>query len=508
SVLLGNGTGGFGTATNFTVGSRPYSVTVGDFNGDGKLDLAAANLFSDNVSVLLNSNSATLTIAEPVAPVISLSGVSSDSISYTENSAATVLDSDATVSDTDSPNFNTGNLTVRFASEGTADDRLSIRNQGIGVTEINLDGREIYYGSTKIGDFNGSIGTESLVINLNSDATVAATQALVRNITFANTSRNPATLDRTVEIVLTDDTGTKSATVTKTVQVAPINDAPSVGNTLVLYDGNTGKKPEESGAAINAPWFAYQTIPQLGTATTSATSATTNLITNNTAYAGYTNYGTSGTSLTSNPLNSLFPTLDRNSGFVVSFGLQVNSQTLAATANKNNDGKTDRAGFSVIVLDQDKKGIELGFLTDQIFAQDDGTTQKDPSLEPDTSGNSFKTLFTQAERVNFNTTTTVVNYDLAILGDNYTLLADGVAKLTGKVRDYTAATIPSPIPDVYEKPNFLFFGDDTPSAGTNSNLAFVKVTTSGDIPDQTIDQDTTTAEIPFSMGDLETAASN
>ncbi len=45
SVLLGTGTGSFGTATNFTVGSFPYSVTVGDFNGDGKSDLAVANFF-------------------------------------------------------------------------------------------------------------------------------------------------------------------------------------------------------------------------------------------------------------------------------------------------------------------------------------------------------------------------------------------------------------------------------------------------------------------------------
>ncbi|WP_418006552.1 DUF4347 domain-containing protein, partial [Nostoc piscinale] len=55
SVLLGNGTGGFGTATNFTVGTTAQSVTVGDFNGDGKLDLAVANYNSNNVSVLLSN---------------------------------------------------------------------------------------------------------------------------------------------------------------------------------------------------------------------------------------------------------------------------------------------------------------------------------------------------------------------------------------------------------------------------------------------------------------------
>jgi Domain of unknown function (DUF4347)/FG-GAP-like repeat len=55
SILLGNGTGGFGTATKFAAGDRPYDVTVGDFNGDGKLDLAATNISSSSVSVLLGN---------------------------------------------------------------------------------------------------------------------------------------------------------------------------------------------------------------------------------------------------------------------------------------------------------------------------------------------------------------------------------------------------------------------------------------------------------------------
>ena len=43
SILLGTGTGSlFGTATNFGVGISPFSVAVGDFNGDTVLDLAVA----------------------------------------------------------------------------------------------------------------------------------------------------------------------------------------------------------------------------------------------------------------------------------------------------------------------------------------------------------------------------------------------------------------------------------------------------------------------------------
>src|SRR2546428_586060 len=56
SVLLGNGDGSFQTARNFPTGSLPRSVAVGDFNGDGHLDLAVANnTVPGTVSVLLGN---------------------------------------------------------------------------------------------------------------------------------------------------------------------------------------------------------------------------------------------------------------------------------------------------------------------------------------------------------------------------------------------------------------------------------------------------------------------
>jgi hypothetical protein len=55
SVLLGNGDGSFQAARTFGAGRSPSSVAVGDFNGDGALDVAVANFLSDNVSVLINN---------------------------------------------------------------------------------------------------------------------------------------------------------------------------------------------------------------------------------------------------------------------------------------------------------------------------------------------------------------------------------------------------------------------------------------------------------------------
>ena len=68
SVLLntttpGSTTPSFTTGQDFAVGSVPYSVSIGDLNGDGKPDLVVANLRSDTVSVLLNTSSLTPTVS-------------------------------------------------------------------------------------------------------------------------------------------------------------------------------------------------------------------------------------------------------------------------------------------------------------------------------------------------------------------------------------------------------------------------------------------------------------
>jgi hypothetical protein len=68
SILLGNGNGTFQAAINYAAGTNPNGVAVGDFNGDGKLDLAVADRGSSNfvlgsVSILLGNGDGTFKAA-------------------------------------------------------------------------------------------------------------------------------------------------------------------------------------------------------------------------------------------------------------------------------------------------------------------------------------------------------------------------------------------------------------------------------------------------------------
>ncbi|AFZ19290.1 DUF4347 domain-containing protein [Allocoleopsis franciscana] len=242
---------------------------------------------------------------------------------------------------------------------------------------------------------------------------------------------------------------------------------------LALYNGTLGTLPQEQGFLAFAdllPNTAAQTLVAGGVTLNTAPQAAFGR-----RYAGYSNYSTAGT-----PANATFPILDRTTGFSISFNVAITEE---------NSVSPDRAGFSFIAISNDLQGIEFGFNNNLIFAQQDNL------------------LFTRGENIAFNTTQ-ATNYTVRVLGNNYTLLANGTQILTGELRNYTAfnpATSQPPLPiDPYELPNYLFFGDSTDQAEAITTISSIAVnrTPNNSTNDTYTIEANTPLNVPINLGVL------
>jgi len=211
---------------------------------------------------------------------------------------------------------------------------------------------------------------------------------------------------------------------------------PANATIISLYDG--------AGLPAAQPWLNYadNSVLSSGFVSQSSIAGGVRLLTDATVKAGYSNYTPAQTLK-----NAAFPTLDRNNGFELSFRAALQGET-----HSNNN----RAGFSVTLLSSDLYGIELGFWSSQIWAQTDTP------------------LFQHAESANVSTTA-AENYQLRVLGNQYSLLQSGTTVLSGSLRNYSAFSGPV---NPYALNNFLFFGDNTSSASADLILGPVSLQTS------------------------------
>jgi hypothetical protein len=207
-------------AKGINVDSSGNVYTTGTFYGTADFDpgVSTVNLMAGGTN---NSFISKLSQVPNLAPTLTVSAMTLD---YTENDLATVIDPTATVTDSDSTDFDMGTLTVSYSANGSADDRLAIRDQGTGTEQIGIAGSTVTYGGTTIGTFTGGTGTTALVITFNTSATAIAVTALLQNLTYANVSDTPSTAARTLQFLMTDGDGGTSSAATKTIHVTAVND--------------------------------------------------------------------------------------------------------------------------------------------------------------------------------------------------------------------------------------------------------------------------------------------
>jgi hypothetical protein len=200
AVLLGNGNGTFGAATFYTVGSAtntPTSLTAGDFNDDGNLDVATANTFDNTVSILLGNGSGTLTLSgSPISvghmpEAIRASDFNGDSFSdlavanYSDGTVSILLNNKngtftaTTVGD----GARSGPQSLAIHSSGTS-QRLAVANYIANtVSVMQNNGSGVFTIQTTVpvdkgpddvsfADFNGD-GVEDLVVSNYTSGTVS-----------------------------------------------------------------------------------------------------------------------------------------------------------------------------------------------------------------------------------------------------------------------------------------------------------------------------------------------
>ena len=168
------------------------------------------------------SNAVTSTVSvTPVndAPVVNAAG---GSLSYTENQAASAIDTALTVSDVDSTSLASATVSIT-GNFHAGDDVLGFANQN-GIT----------------GSYNAATG----VLTLTGAASLANYQMALRSVTYFNTSDNPSTDVRTISYAVDDGGAVAHASnvATATVSVTPVNDPPvlnAAGGSLNYTENQT-----------------------------------------------------------------------------------------------------------------------------------------------------------------------------------------------------------------------------------------------------------------------------
>ncbi|BAQ62666.1 hemolysin-type calcium-binding region [Geminocystis sp. NIES-3708] len=201
------------------------------------------NNLDRTITITINdgqANSISTTRTVQVVPVNDTPILSAGSIeTYAENASLVAIAPTMTLTnaDTDLLVYNNGSsLTINYSSGGTSNDQLSI-SDGNGIT---ISGTDVLYNGNIIGTFSGGVNGTGLTITFDGiDSSGLAVQTLLNNISFSNNSDDPIGGNRVFEITINDNEGNDNggwefAISSTTVNLIPVNDAPSFTNNATL----------------------------------------------------------------------------------------------------------------------------------------------------------------------------------------------------------------------------------------------------------------------------------
>ena len=141
-VFLGNGDGTFGTGVPYNAGPNPYLMRTGDFNGDGKLDIATASSNPSEISVMLGNGNGTFQ-----------SPVTSTGVAHPYDVAATDINGDGKLDLIISDISTYATYTFLGNGDGTfqAGTVAAPVAGNLGVADLNGDGKADLVSGTNLG---------------------------------------------------------------------------------------------------------------------------------------------------------------------------------------------------------------------------------------------------------------------------------------------------------------------------------------------------------------------
>lgn len=198
-------------------------------NADGTINYAAGDQFLtmysgdsmvDSFSYTMGdgfggTSSATVTIniaGFGEAPAIS---TSAGATYYGLGDSPIGIDRFADLVEIGTPNLDGAVLTVEITAGGLASDELSVRNDGVGSGQIGLSGTDVTFEGTVIGTVAGGTNLAPLTVTLNSDATGASADALLRALTFGNFNSATGEGARGVTLSIVDGAGREGGSAVK-----------------------------------------------------------------------------------------------------------------------------------------------------------------------------------------------------------------------------------------------------------------------------------------------------
>jgi sugar lactone lactonase YvrE len=263
-LLLGNGDGTFVPAANspFTVGNNPSSLVAADLNNDGHLDLAVANLNDNTVSILLGdgigdltpASRPTLTVGAHPAAIVAVDFDGSGNLGLiTANFQST---SYSALYNTGGANFQTA-TNVPTGSGPTA----------LGVADLNHDGRPDLlvadYGSSTVSVYLGVESTVGTATNVD-----IYTPPATHNVLAVYPGDTNYLLSTSTTVPLASN----AVNTTLTLQVAPAGTGADYGNTITLTA--TISPATANGLSPSGTVTFFDSAVQVGTATVTSAATT------------------------------------------------------------------------------------------------------------------------------------------------------------------------------------------------------------------------------------------